>query len=125
MRVIFPTPCKYTVFELKEHDVQLFSTHCVTKTTTEYHQSTLTVMSLMKRSLFRVWKISGGIVILVVCAINMYFVVVYVTALKNVLLYVLAALFSVAYLGFVGYLVSVSTVTLTGLNAPYDSLCFG
>ncbi|XP_056887407.1 natural resistance-associated macrophage protein 2-like isoform X4 [Takifugu flavidus] len=51
-----------------------------------------------------VWKISGGIVILVVCAINMYFVVVYVMALKNVLLYVLAALFSVAYLGFVGYL---------------------
>lgn len=76
----------------------------------------------MKRSLFRVWKISGGIVILVVCAINMYFVVVYVTALKNVLLYVLAALFSVAYLGFVGYLVSLSTVTLTGLNANSDPL---
>ncbi|XP_071767244.1 natural resistance-associated macrophage protein 2-like isoform X1 [Centroberyx gerrardi] len=51
-----------------------------------------------------VWKISGGIVILVVCAINMYFVVVYVTALNSVLLYVLAALFSVAYLCFVGYL---------------------
>uniref|UniRef100_H3CNP7 Solute carrier family 11 member 2 n=1 Tax=Tetraodon nigroviridis TaxID=99883 RepID=H3CNP7_TETNG len=51
-----------------------------------------------------VWKIGGGIVILVVCAINMYFVVVYVTALHNVLLYVLAALFSVAYLCFVGYL---------------------
>lgn len=79
----------------------------------------------MKRSLFRVWKIGGGIVILMVCAINMYFVVVYVTALKNVPLYVLAALFSVAYLGFVGYLVSPSTVTLTGLNANSDSLCFG
>lgn len=78
----------------------------------------------MKCSLFRVWKISGGIVILLVCAINMYFVVVYVTALKNVLLYVLAALFSVAYLGFVGYLVSLSTVTLTGLNINSDSLCF-
>nr|AAR83912.1 natural resistance-associated macrophage protein [Pagrus major] len=51
-----------------------------------------------------VWKISGGIVILVVCAINMYFVVVYVTALNSVLLYVLAALLSVAYLCFVGYL---------------------
>lgn len=76
----------------------------------------------MKRFLFRVWKISGGIVILLVCAINMYFVVVYVTALKNVLLYVLAALFSVAYLGFVGYLVSLSTVTLTGLNANSDTL---
>ncbi|XP_063765844.1 natural resistance-associated macrophage protein 2-like isoform X1 [Eleginops maclovinus] len=51
-----------------------------------------------------VWKISGGIVILVVCAINMYFVVVYVTALQSVLLYVLAALLSFAYLCFVGYL---------------------
>nr|XP_046240072.1 natural resistance-associated macrophage protein 2-like isoform X1 [Scatophagus argus]XP_046240074.1 natural resistance-associated macrophage protein 2-like isoform X1 [Scatophagus argus] len=51
-----------------------------------------------------VWKISGGILILVVCAINMYFVVVYVTALNSVLLYVLAALLSVAYLCFVGYL---------------------
>lgn len=76
----------------------------------------------MKPSLFRVWKISGGIVILVVCAINMYFVVVYVTALRNVLLYVLAALFSVAYLGFVGYLVSLSAATLTGLNANSDPL---
>ncbi|XP_059184418.1 natural resistance-associated macrophage protein 2-like [Centropristis striata] len=52
-----------------------------------------------------VWKISGGIVILVVCAINMYFVVVYVTALNSVVFYVFAALFSVAYLCFVGYLV--------------------
>ncbi|XP_030584622.1 natural resistance-associated macrophage protein 2-like isoform X2 [Archocentrus centrarchus] len=52
-----------------------------------------------------VWKISGGIVILGVCAINMYFVVVYVTALNSVVLYVLAALLSIAYLCFVGYLV--------------------
>ncbi|XP_075966606.1 natural resistance-associated macrophage protein 2-like [Anarhichas minor] len=51
-----------------------------------------------------VWKISGGVVILVVCAINMYFVVVYVTALNSVLLYVLSALLSIAYLCFVGYL---------------------
>ncbi|KAF1391493.1 hypothetical protein PFLUV_G00042700 [Perca fluviatilis] len=51
-----------------------------------------------------VWKISGGIVILLVCAINMYFVVVYVTALNSVLLYVFAALLSIAYLCFVGYL---------------------
>ncbi|KAG7494953.1 hypothetical protein JOB18_040837 [Solea senegalensis] len=51
-----------------------------------------------------VWKISGGIVILLVCAINMYFVVVYVTSLNSVLLYVVAALLSVAYLCFVGYL---------------------
>lgn len=52
------------------------------------------------------WKISGGIVILVVCAINMYFVVVYVTSLNSVLLYVLSSLLSIAYLCFVGYLVS-------------------
>lgn len=58
------------------------------------------------------WKISGGIVILVVCAINMYFVVVYVTSLNSVLLYVLAALLSVAYLCFVVYLVSFITATL-------------
>lgn len=53
----------------------------------------------------RAWKIAGGIVILVVCAINMYFVIVYVTALHSVLLYVIAALLSVAYLAFVIYLV--------------------
>lgn len=52
------------------------------------------------------WKISGGIIILGVCAINMYFVVVYMTSLESVVLYVLAALLSVAYLCFVGYLVS-------------------
>ncbi|KAK5603319.1 hypothetical protein CRENBAI_010198 [Crenichthys baileyi] len=51
-----------------------------------------------------VWKISGGVVILVVCAINMYFVIVYVTALGSVLLYVIAALLSVAYLCFLIYL---------------------
>ncbi|KAG9353443.1 hypothetical protein JZ751_018039 [Albula glossodonta] len=51
------------------------------------------------------WKIGGGVVILVVCAINMYFVVVYVTTLNSVLLYVLAAVLSIAYLCFVGYLV--------------------
>uniref|UniRef100_A0A8B9KE37 Solute carrier family 11 member 2 n=1 Tax=Astyanax mexicanus TaxID=7994 RepID=A0A8B9KE37_ASTMX len=53
-----------------------------------------------------VWKIGGGMTILMVCAINMYFVVVYVTALNSVLLYVLAALLSIAYLCFIGYLVS-------------------
>ncbi|XP_062323342.1 natural resistance-associated macrophage protein 2 [Osmerus eperlanus] len=50
------------------------------------------------------WKIGGGVVILVVCAINMYFVIVYVTTLNSVLLYVLAALLSISYLCFVGYL---------------------
>ncbi|XP_016417932.1 natural resistance-associated macrophage protein 2 [Sinocyclocheilus rhinocerous] len=33
-----------------------------------------------------VWKIGGGLLILVVCAINMYFVVVYVTALNSTVL---------------------------------------
>uniref|UniRef100_A0A3Q2PC83 Natural resistance-associated macrophage protein 2-like n=1 Tax=Fundulus heteroclitus TaxID=8078 RepID=A0A3Q2PC83_FUNHE len=57
-------------------------------------------------------KIGGGLVILVVCAINMYFVVVYVTALGSVWLYVLAAVFSVAYLTFVGYLVWLCLIAL-------------
>ncbi|KAM7422338.1 hypothetical protein PAMA_010413 [Pampus argenteus] len=64
--------------------------------------SLTSIMNDFANGLF--WKISGGVVILVVCAINMYFVVVYVTALNSVLLYVLAALLSVAYLCFVGYL---------------------
>lgn len=74
----------------------------------------------MTLSLFRVWKIGGGVVILVVCAINMYFVVVYVTALNSVALYVLAALFSVAYLCFVGYLVSLIAVALTAQDANHE-----
>ncbi|XP_059393116.1 natural resistance-associated macrophage protein 2 [Carassius carassius] len=52
-----------------------------------------------------VWKIGGGLVILVVCAINMYFVVVYVTALNSTILYVFSALLSITYLSFVSYLV--------------------
>uniref|UniRef100_A0A8C8C0H9 Solute carrier family 11 member 2 n=1 Tax=Oncorhynchus tshawytscha TaxID=74940 RepID=A0A8C8C0H9_ONCTS len=55
--------------------------------------------------LLRVWKIGGGVVILVVCAINMHFVVVYVTSLSSVALYVLAGFLCIAYLCFVGYLV--------------------
>lgn len=47
----------------------------------------------------------GGLLIVLVCAINMYFVVIYVAALHSVWLYVLAAVLSVAYLSFVGYLV--------------------
>ncbi|KAK0145528.1 Natural resistance-associated macrophage protein 2 [Merluccius polli] len=50
------------------------------------------------------WKIAGSAIILMVCAINMYFVVVYVTSLSSVLLYVLAAILSIAYLCFVCYL---------------------
>ncbi|CAL8403157.1 unnamed protein product [Arctogadus glacialis] len=50
------------------------------------------------------WKIAGGCIILMVCAINMYFVIVYVTSLASVWLYVLAAIVSIAYLCFVCYL---------------------
>ncbi|XP_071333528.1 natural resistance-associated macrophage protein 2-like [Trachinotus anak] len=59
-----------------------------------------------------VFKIGGGLVILIVCAINMYFVVIYVTALNSVWLYVLAAFLSIAYLTFVGYLVWLCLIAL-------------
>ncbi|XP_027700095.1 natural resistance-associated macrophage protein 2 isoform X3 [Vombatus ursinus] len=52
------------------------------------------------------WRIAGGILVLLICSINMYFVVVYVQDLGNVALYVVAAIVSVAYLCFVFYLVS-------------------
>uniref|UniRef100_A0A8C5H832 Natural resistance-associated macrophage protein 2-like n=1 Tax=Gouania willdenowi TaxID=441366 RepID=A0A8C5H832_GOUWI len=64
--------------------------------------SLTSIMNDFANGLF--WKISGGIVILAVCAINMYFVVVYITALNSVLLYVFAAFLSIAYLCFVIYL---------------------
>ncbi|OXB75046.1 UNVERIFIED_CONTAM: hypothetical protein H355_001453 [Colinus virginianus] len=50
--------------------------------------------------------VSGGAVILVVCGINLYFVVMYVMALNHVALYVGAAILSVAYMAFVAYLVA-------------------
>ncbi|KAF5928521.1 hypothetical protein HPG69_015127 [Diceros bicornis minor] len=50
------------------------------------------------------WRIAGGILVLVVCCINMYFVVIYVQELGHVALYVVAAVISVAYLSFVFYL---------------------
>ncbi|KAF7668047.1 hypothetical protein LDENG_00034900 [Lucifuga dentata] len=59
-----------------------------------------------------VYKIGGGLVILLVCAINMYFVVVYVTTFNSVWLYVLASFLSVAYLGFVGYLAWLCLIAL-------------
>ncbi|KAK2503208.1 hypothetical protein MC885_005608 [Smutsia gigantea] len=55
-------------------------------------------------SFYRGWRIAGGILVLIVCSINMYFVVVYVRELGHVTLYVVAAVVSVAYLGFVLYL---------------------
>ncbi|KAE8292820.1 Natural resistance-associated macrophage protein 2 [Larimichthys crocea] len=59
-----------------------------------------------------VFKIGGGLVILLVCGINMYFVVVYVSALHSAWLYVLAAFFSIAYLTFIGYLVWLCLIAL-------------
>ncbi|CAO2600842.1 Natural resistance-associated macrophage protein 2 [Lemmus lemmus] len=50
------------------------------------------------------WRIAGGILVLIVCSINMYFVVVYVQDLGHVALYVVAAVISMAYLSFVFYL---------------------
>lgn len=50
-------------------------------------------------------KVGGGLLILMVCSINLYFVVIYVTVLHSVWLYVMAALLCVSYLTFVGYLV--------------------
>uniref|UniRef100_A0AAX7SUY3 Solute carrier family 11 member 2 n=1 Tax=Astatotilapia calliptera TaxID=8154 RepID=A0AAX7SUY3_ASTCA len=58
------------------------------------------------------FKIGGGVVILIVCAINMYFVVVYVSMLGSVWLYVLSAFLSIAYLVFVGYLVWLCLIAL-------------
>ncbi|KAJ0064601.1 hypothetical protein NL108_010933, partial [Boleophthalmus pectinirostris] len=51
------------------------------------------------------FKVGGGVAILGVCCINIYFVVVYVTQLGSVWLYVLAAFLSLLYLALVGYLV--------------------
>ncbi|KAM4795031.1 natural resistance-associated macrophage protein 2 [Rhinophrynus dorsalis] len=50
------------------------------------------------------WKIAGGVLILIVCCINMYFVVVYVSALGHMAYYIGAAILSFAYLCFVAYL---------------------
>ncbi|XP_052495647.1 natural resistance-associated macrophage protein 2 isoform X1 [Budorcas taxicolor] len=50
------------------------------------------------------WRIAGGILVFIICSINMYFVVVYVQDLGHVVLYVVAAVVSVAYLSFVFYL---------------------
>uniref|UniRef100_A0A673W6U0 Solute carrier family 11 member 2 n=1 Tax=Salmo trutta TaxID=8032 RepID=A0A673W6U0_SALTR len=68
------------------------------------------LMSEFANGLF--WKIGGGVVILLVCCINMYFVVIYVTSLNSVWLYVLAAFLCIAYLGFVGYLTWLCLIAL-------------
>uniref|UniRef100_A0AAX7VTD4 Solute carrier family 11 member 2 n=1 Tax=Astatotilapia calliptera TaxID=8154 RepID=A0AAX7VTD4_ASTCA len=72
------------------------------------------------------FKIGGGVVILIVCAINMYFVVVYVSMLGSVWLYVLSAFLSIAYLVFVGYLVGNSRFDcLTKLSVCIALVCLG
>ncbi|NWV56245.1 NRAM2 protein, partial [Daphoenositta chrysoptera] len=58
------------------------------------------------------WKVAGGLLILLVCAINMYFVVAYVLALNHLGLYVGAALLSVIYLSFVAYLTWLCLIAL-------------
>ncbi|XP_051499684.1 natural resistance-associated macrophage protein 2 isoform X2 [Apus apus] len=50
------------------------------------------------------WKIGGGVLILLICSINMYFVVAYVMSLNHLALYVGAAVLSIIYLSFVAYL---------------------
>ena len=57
-------------------------------------------------SFHRGLRIVGGIVVLIICSINMYFVVVYVQDVGHMVLYVVAAVVSIAYLSFVFYLVS-------------------
>lgn len=58
------------------------------------------------------FKVGGGLVVLAVCCINMYFVVVYVASLHSVWLYVLAAVLSLLYLAFVGYLTWLCLIAL-------------
>nr|ABV00877.1 NRAMP2 isoform 1 [Gallus gallus] len=68
------------------------------------------VMNDFANGLF--WKIGGGAVILLVCSINMYFVVAYVMALNHVGLYAGAAILSVIYLAFVAYLTWLCLIAL-------------
>ncbi|XP_075814608.1 natural resistance-associated macrophage protein 2-like [Microtus pennsylvanicus] len=65
-----------------------------------------------------VWRIAGGILALIVCSINMYFVVVNVQDLGHLAVYVVAAVTSVAYLSFVFYLESYVNVILLLLCVP-------
>ncbi|XP_041257220.1 natural resistance-associated macrophage protein 2-like isoform X4 [Onychostruthus taczanowskii] len=58
------------------------------------------------------WRVAGGLLILLICSINMYFVVAYVMALHSLALYVGAALLSVLYLSFVAYLTWLCLVAL-------------
>ncbi|XP_071656104.1 natural resistance-associated macrophage protein 2 isoform X3 [Patagioenas fasciata] len=68
------------------------------------------VMNDFANGLF--WKVGGGLVILLVCSINMYFVVLYVLQLNHVALYVGAAVLSILYLSFVAYLTWLCLIAL-------------
>ncbi|XP_064330708.1 natural resistance-associated macrophage protein 2 isoform X2 [Phalacrocorax carbo] len=72
------------------------------------------VMNDFANGLF--WKIGGGLLILLICSINMYFVVTYVMSLNHVALYVGAGILSVVYLSFVAYL---SWLCLIALGASF------
>ncbi|XP_041884852.1 natural resistance-associated macrophage protein 2-like isoform X1 [Corvus kubaryi] len=58
------------------------------------------------------WRVAGGLLILLICAINMYFVVAYVMALNHLGLYIGAAVLSVVYLSFVAYLTWLCLIAL-------------
>ncbi|XP_058678240.1 natural resistance-associated macrophage protein 2 isoform X1 [Ammospiza caudacuta] len=62
------------------------------------------------------WRVAGGLLILLICSINMYFVLAYVLALRSLALYIGAALLSVLYLAFVAYL---SWLCLVALGASF------
>ncbi|KAI1229801.1 hypothetical protein IHE44_0010804 [Lamprotornis superbus] len=56
--------------------------------------------------------VAGGLLILLICCINMYFVVAYVMSLHNLGLYIGAAVLSVIYLSFVAYLTWLCLIAL-------------
>ncbi|XP_072927290.1 natural resistance-associated macrophage protein 2-like [Hemitrygon akajei] len=59
-----------------------------------------------------VWKIIGGVIILIICCINIYFVIDFVSNLSIMAIYIVAAIVAVAYLAFVSYLVWFCLVTM-------------
>ncbi|XP_077644755.1 natural resistance-associated macrophage protein 2-like isoform X2 [Lonchura striata] len=58
------------------------------------------------------WRVAGGLLILLLCSINLYFVAAYVLALRSLPLYVGAAALSLLYLAFVAYLTWLCLVAL-------------
>ncbi|NXO28276.1 NRAM2 protein, partial [Cisticola juncidis] len=58
------------------------------------------------------WRVAGGLLILLICSINMYFVVDYVMSLHSLGLYIGAAVLSLIYLSFVAYLTWLCLIAL-------------